>query len=152
MNIRKCKNCALKDPNVNVCMLTKWEIDPEIDNCPQYINHFESCRICGAKGPAKAFIYVDAYEDFVCPNCYEKIYTCEMCGAASVCAFLDDQSGVPKAVPRQVRQGNMIITTEIRNPALEEKTCKAGCPCYNIEYGCQRAEGCCANYQERSFV
>ena len=153
MNLNKCKNCAMKDPNANVCKLTKWEIKPEIDSCPQFIdvNHLTACASCGVMGPEKAFIYLTDNKVFICPKCHAALGTCEGCGEAQFCEYETNASPLPKLVPRQVRQGNMIMTTQARNPEREKITCQAGCKCYNIDYGCSRDDGCCANYNERSM-
>lgn len=152
MNLHKCKNCAMKDPDANSCKLTKWEVKPDTDSCPQFIdaNHLAVCASCGVMGPEKAFIYLTDKEVFVCPQCQAALGTCNECGEAQVCEYETNASPLPKLIPCQVRQGNMIMTTQARNPEREKITCQAGCKCYDKEYGCQRNEGCCVNYNERS--
>lgn len=154
MNLHKCKNCAMKDPNANICNLTKWEIKPETDGCPQFIDadHLAVCASCGVTGPESAFIYLTDKKVFVCPQCQAALGTCEGCGEARFCEYETNASPLPKLIPRQVRQGNMIMTTQVRNPEREKITCQAGCKCYNIDWGCLRADGCCGNYNERSFT
>lgn len=154
MNLHKCKNCAMRDPNADSCNLTKWEIKPETDSCPQFIdaNHLAVCASCGVMGPENAFIYLADKKVFVCPQCQAALGTCEGCGEARFCEYETNASPLPKLIPRQVHQGNMIMTTQVRNPEREKITCQAGCKCYDIDWGCLRDDGCCGNYNERSFT
>ncbi len=112
----------------------------------------EACSRCGRQGPAQAFLWVDGKNELLCEQCYSVLDTCQSCGAAQSCAFETDPSSLPKVVMRQVRQGNMVMQTQVRNPDREEITCKKGCKCYNEEFGCQRQVGCCANYYEGGFA
>lgn len=141
-----CRTCCFV--RGNHCQVNNWDINPSADTCPHHTMRLEACSKCGRQGPAQAFLWVDGKNELLCEQCYNILDTCQSCGAAQSCAFETDPSLLPKVVMRQVRQGNMVMQTQVRNPDREEITCKKGCKCYNNDFGCQRQAGCCVNYYE----
>ena len=102
------------------------------------------CDYCGR--PASTV--VDTEDNCSCVNCYKQFYTCAMCENASKCEFETNPSPLPKVVQQTVRQGPMIMTTQVKNPERIREFCHI-CQCWNTsEQFCGREDNWCPNYIE----
>ena len=142
--VSKCKTCALaglKAPGV--CSLSGLKVT-DTDFCSSHRRSLSICSICGA------VILENACIDeghLVCPNCLSQINSCRVCRKAMHCAFEEDPSPIPKAISQQIRQGNGIFVTSVRNPERIRETCQKGCECFDDKNGCLR-QICFCNNQE----
>ena len=102
------------------------------------------CDYCG--NPASTV--VDSEGNCSCVACYQKFYTCAMCENGHSCPFETDPSPIPKVVMRQVRQGNMVMQTQVKNPERVKMFCFP-CPCFDQDdLFCCAEEHWCHNYKE----
>ena len=144
-----CKNCALRNPDVTRCQLTKLEITPLDMACKHYVEHLIECGICHKKLPKGEVIDATNPADifYVCPDCENLYSTCHTCEKARQCLFETDPSTLPKIIPQTIRQGNAVMQTQVRNPERVKITCAKSCACYDAEMGCLREEAqCCGKY------
>lgn len=118
------------------------------------MEYIDTCDICGHPLPEKAVIDESRSGEIrlICHACAQPPM-CRTCTAVSECAFATDKScAEPPYVIKQVRQGNMIAQTQIRNPKRIAATC-AYCRCYwpeGLSDGnhCLKEMGCgCNNYK-----
>ena len=102
------------------------------------------CDYCG--NPASTV--VDSEGNCSCVGCYQQFYTCRMCEMGSFCPFETDPSPIPKVVMQQVRQGNMVMQTQIKNPERVKQFCFP-CICFDQEdLYCKCEDGWCKSYHE----
>ena len=89
----------------------------------------------------------------ICIQCYNKSRTCAGCTQGEICPFQQDNSGIQKIVMKQVRNGNSIFQTTVKNPSLVEKTCKTNCKCWDPNLNaCMKEEyGFCNNKVYKSI-
>ena len=140
-----CNSCALKTQDGYHCSLTSWEIKPFEDSCFRHTRSVTSCEFCNIPLIGKKYLeLIDDKYNVLCPSCHSKMYTCQLCIKSNKCLFQTDPSSLPKTVARTVRQGNMIMQTEVRNPDREKITCTK-CDCW-IENECQKEQGRCKNF------
>lgn len=107
----------------------------------------ETCNICRRPIPNEHLIVVPANPiQLYCTDCYPYIGTCATCVNGRTCAFETDTSiNIPPVVTKVMRQGNMTIQTQVKNPDRIEQTCAKGCPCFTPEGHCLKevnGEGC----------
>ena len=108
--MKTCETCGFRDLKNSVCQVFGHAINPKDD---------------GTFG-------------FYCKECVAAFSTCETCKHATECDFETNPSSLPKVVQKQIRQGNMMTVTQIKNPDRIEITCKNGCLCYDTENGCRK--------------
>ena len=139
-----CKSCAiagLKAPQI--CALSGLKVT-ETDYCSFHRGSLSTCAICGS------VILQDGYIDeghLICPNCFSQITSCRVCRGSLQCAFEEDPSPTPKVISQQIRQGNGIYVTTVRNPERVRETCQKGCKCFDTKNGCLRQNGFCSNHE-----
>ena len=141
-----CNSCALKTKDGYHCSLTSWEINPFEDSCFRHTRSITICEICNI--PIVGTKYLELIGNtyhVLCTQCNAKMYTCQSCDKGQECLFLTDPSPVPKVTNKTIRQGNMIMQTQIKNPEREKITCTK-CQCW-IENECQKECGRCINFQ-----
>lgn len=143
--IKYCGTCALRTQDGTGCSLYGIHIDPNVDFCSKHVTSPKTCDICGQ------FIIIDSIIDMedgkfyeVCQNCASRFNTCHICDKAAYCDFMENPSPIPKAVMKQVRQGSMVMQTQVRNPERIKITCENGCSCWNKEekYCCREYKTC----------
>lgn len=114
--------------------------------CPLYRSSMpDNCAICGNPilGPT---IWFEG--NGLCENCGHQIGTCQTCWERSYCVFETDPSPVPKMVQQTVRNGNMVSSFPVKNPARIAITCQSQkCPCYAPENRCLRDLGSCDGWK-----
>ena len=142
---KQCKNCLYFQPQNQNCSLGFGKVDPQYDYCPRMISQDDNlgnCDICGQP----VFITngaIDAETNNIFHiHCAKMLYTCQTCSLANVCEFETNPDPMPKVVMQTIRQGNMVMQTQIRNPSRIEKFCK-NCECFSQGFGCFKENGCC---------
>ena len=148
----KCGQCALKHLEGGVCPVFKSDMSEE-DGCPLFKNELKTCSICGSVILEKGILEEDDGKwHLLCGRCLSAP-DCQICGN-QYCAFQQDQScQEPPYVMREMRQGNMIMQTQVMNPKRIEATCRKDCPCFNedgLDNGtfCGRQQGTgCRNHK-----
>ena len=98
-----------------------------------------TCNFCGQPIPTQKLILTQFDEKWVqlCPNCYNFLNSCATCENSNDCGISNDTSGAPKMVMKQVQQGGMYMSTQVINPALQDKYCPT-CRCFSDN--CQRQD------------
>lgn len=144
-----CDTCGLRDPQTNICRIHQWKVNPAEDHCPQYTNNPLGCSFCGGYTPDPIIDTTTSKLLVLCPRCYSLLDTCATCGKSVSCSFETDPSPIPPRIMKQVRQGNMVMATEVRNPERIKVTCALNCECYDPEIGCRReVDNYCKNYSQ----
>lgn len=149
-----CKTCTHRGVAQNgspACVLHKKIINPDIDFCSDHINQQETipCDFCGQPvSPDDIRIHIfDSATKFLCQHCSQMVGTCQTCAYGNDCGFANDRS-MPQRVNQTVRQGGMIMQTQIKNPKLVEKHCLS-CRCsFGTQGNCLREEpnAACSNW------
>ena len=80
----------------------------------------------------------------LCLSCLASYNTCAKCKNNITCAFQSYSGPEPKIINQTIRQGNMVMQTQVPNPAIVEKTC-GKCLCSYEDLGCMRQQGYCGN-------
>lgn len=107
------------------------------------------CDICGI--PVRQGLVItqeDGKIQLMCPSCAAAADTCATCTYAPYCYFETDPSSIPKTVAKTVRNGNMQILTQIKNPDRVRVTCQK-CQCsFGKDFECQKQNATkCAHYR-----
>ena len=144
---RTCKECAYFDD-----MRCKMSGQPAISHniaCASFSSKRYECDICHRQIHHTEVIYDSKSNKIVCSDCCNRLSTCDNCHNGNICLFETDPSPLPKQIQKQIRQGNMIGQTIIKNPDRTLITCKKGCPCWDAETeSCNKQLRYCANIQE----
>jgi hypothetical protein len=146
MEIKYCRTCAILDPKLQKCRMFGHQVEPAIDFCSKHTTELVTCELCGGQIPKRQSIISvtkGKVNRLVCERCSQLYGTCQLCKNNISCSFETDPSPLPKVIQKQIRQGNMITMTQVRNPERIEITCKKGCPCYDSEGDCARQFGVC---------
>lgn len=138
--MKSCATCIYSVRASSQCAKLQINVDLQRDTCPFYSNVPKICSICHR---TFADLFIDSKDNaYLCAECLKMISSCELCINGGTCSFESDPSPLLKVVMRNVRQGNMTIQTQVRNPERVKITCANGCPCYqNSE--CMRQYGQC---------
>ena len=144
---RTCKECAYFDD-----MRCKISGQPAISHnvaCASFSSQRYECDICHRQIHHTEVIYDSKSNKIICSDCGNRLSTCDNCHNGNICVFETDPSPLPKQIQKQIRQGNMIGQTIIKNPDRILITCKKDCPCWNTETeSCNKQLRYCANIQE----
>lgn len=144
---RTCKECAYFDD-----MRCKISGQPAISHniaCASFSSKRYECDICHRQIHHTEVIYDSKSNKIVCSDCCNRLSTCDNCHNGNICLFETDPSPLPKQIQKQIRQGNMIGQTIIKNPDRVRETCMKGCPCWDTETeSCNKQLRYCANIQE----
>ena len=144
---RTCKECAYFDD-----MRCKISGQPAISHniaCASFSSQRYECDVCHRQIHHTEVIYDSKSNKIVCSDCCNRLSTCDNCHNGNICLFETDPSPLPKQVQKQIRQGNMIGQTIIKNPDRVRETCQKGCPCWDTETeSCNKQLRYCANIQE----
>jgi hypothetical protein len=144
---RTCKECAYFDD-----MRCKISGQPAISHniaCASFSSKRYECEICHRQIHHTEVIYDSKSNKIVCSDCCNRLSTCNNCHNGNICLFETDPSPLPKQIQKQIRQGNMIGQTIVKNPDRILITCKKGCPCWDAETeSCNKQLRYCANIQE----
>lgn len=80
----------------------------------------------------------------LCASCLAALNSCARCKNYTTCSFQSYTGPEPKIVNKTIRQGNMVMQTQIPNPEVVDKTC-GKCLCNYPDLGCMRQQGYCGN-------
>lgn len=130
-NCSKCDFYGTFQNGTPGCAKFKIEINPTEDYCSWFKASSTRCSLCGQPSDALTLYNVDNEWYTFCPSCYQHIHTCNTCGRGQECSFRGDTSE-PPIVTQTVRQGNMVMQTQIKNPNLVTKHCMT-CRCSYLE-------------------
>ena len=133
-----CNTCACFNKNKNICGLSGIPMEGDKDYCSKHTDTILRCEVCGNMMLVPgSIIEIDSEgkSHQFCPRCRELLKTCQTCSA--LCEFETNPDPMPKVVVKTVRQGNIQMQTQIRNPDRESKFCHS-CGCYDEELGCKR--------------
>ena len=142
-NIKICENCALY--RQNICALNGSQRDKN-DYCSNFKKYLNICDCCG-KEHIQSFLCSWDNENYItlCGVCFQAASTCDLCANESNCAFEQDPSPIPKQIMKNIRQGNMMIQTSVKNPERVDKFC-TNCHCFNVEENtCNKEFNYCGN-------
>ena len=152
--MKKCKTCGYLHPQQPICQLRGGQVDANADFCSKHqeIYEVETCAICG-RPIYNINLLLDVQEDgsvrYIHLACGKALNTCATCANLQVCEFDTNPDPTPKVVMQTVRQGNMVMQTQVRNPSRVEKFCKE-CSCFSPDFGCFKENNCCKDgYEER---
>lgn len=144
---RTCKECAYFDD-----MRCKISGQPAISHniaCASFSSKRYECDICHRQIHHTEVIYDSKSNKIVCSDCCNRLSTCDNCHNGNICLFETDPSPLPKQIQKQIRQGNMIGQTIIKNPERVRQICEVKCPCWDTETeSCNKQLRYCANIQE----
>ena len=149
----RCGRCLYRNSETNQCGRLKITVSAEQDACPSYIDqtYLTTCTFCGRQLPIRnAVIFSDGEEvHHACNDCANLSGYCHTCAAASSCLFNTDPSPIPMLVQKQIRQGNMVSVTTVKNTERVKVTCAVGCKCFDSEFSVcnkEQQEKTCQNY------
>ena len=154
METKKCKTCGYLHPQHPVCQLRREQVDPIEDFCSKHREIYEltTCCICG-EPVLNINLLLDVQEDgtirYMHTACGHSLNTCGACQYRSNCEFETNPDPMPKVVMQTIRQGNMVMQTQIRNPDRIRKFCHE-CPCFDPENECLKQFNCCGKYIEKT--
>lgn len=143
----KCASCAYWQPEQQICVALNQPRQKR-DFCSFHTTDPKVCATCG-KFILGNYNYneVNGQYIMVCEACQQALSTCAGCKTGNVCSFESDPSPLPKMIQQNMRQGNMIIQTTVRNPERVRLLCEK-CPCFNHEGSfCNREFNTCGNLQ-----
>ena len=138
-----CGDCGFREAQGSalVCSIFRIKVDPNLDSCPKYVYelYMKHCEICGQPLLVPGIVdIVDGNPHLICTTCGSKMNTCETCREISKCDFETNPSPIEKTINKQVRQGNMVMMTTVKNPKRIDETCKKNCKCYDEKNECRR--------------
>lgn len=139
----KCARCAyLRDGQ---CLIFNTPRIPSSNACPAYSHYLENCCKCGQPSlPASLTLNYESLKGY-CAQCAQFLYQCPTCATSNNCEFESNPSPTPKYISKQIRQGNVFMTIQEKNPSRVAELCK-NCCCWN-----DKENSCCKenNYCER---
>lgn len=150
---KTCATCALLAPDRPVCRFTGREVNPNENFCSEHVSELKVCDLCGQPyiGPDIIHCQEGGTIYITCQQCQSQMGTCATCSHGNECSFETDPSPIPPVVNQTFRQGNMTMSTQVRNPERIKITCEKGCSCWNSEHGCCKEYNTCAGYNFIGF-
>ena len=157
---RTCGKCLMWKQNNGICPIFREKMAETELGCPKFTGEINPCDICGQPIVGKvdlAYIGIDDdtkwYE--LCPQCSEHWGRCLTCKSITQCDFETNPVNIPKQIQQQIRQGNMVVQTVVRNPEREKETCAKNCHCWDCKLNvCWRQycnnEGCMEHWEVRN--
>lgn len=155
--MKTCGECAYKALQDGKCPVFGREMPAKTSSCPIFSTTITKCALCGNIIINHSIIDYDQDGNIhlICHNCLNAT-PCETCTRANVCYFQTDHTcQEPPFIMHEVRQGNMIMQTQVMNPKRVMATC-AKCECFN-EDGldtntfCRKQEGCGCKNQKMNW-
>ena len=132
--MKKCSTCRLATLSQHKCQLTGLPITAD-DYCSRHTTEpLGTCYSCHRALLPEGTILVkgnDVYLTF-CQECASKLSSCAFCFKAEACEFETNPDPMPKVTIQQMRQGNMVMQTQVKNPERIKKFCPS-CRCWNTE-------------------
>lgn len=138
-----CGDCGFRvdQGTDSFCSITKLKVNKDLDSCSKHTpqESMRFCEICGNPFIEGGIIdLIDGSAHLICNNCASKLNTCQTCKEVTNCDFETNPSPIQKVIQQQVRQGNMVMMTTVKNPKRIEETCKKNCKCYDEKNECIR--------------
>lgn len=127
-----CKDCAYS--NETQCNITGKLLPPEA--CSEFYNTPFHCSICHKQIHHTQVIYDSKTESTICPECLERLSSCDFCSHADRCAYQQDPSTLPKIIQQRTPFG----VTQTKNPEREQLLCTT-CVCWH-DNSCARGSSC----------
>lgn len=152
-----CRTCGASQNRLDVpthrfCQRFRTPVT-DTDFCSKHINRPYICDICGRAFIDPPILY-EINGEFIsmCAECDQSIGYCNTCTHSfKPCKFETDPSPLQKIVIQQIRQGNMVMQTQVRNPERINATCAQGCPCFDPHTSeCLKTVEVCHQYQVRT--
>lgn len=141
--VNTCRTCGLADLRQNVCRVNGSAIEPDKDFCSKHNKNPVVCEYCNSLTLQPFFVQDGDNWHCICNNCRVKLSSCSFCQNANICSFETDPSDLPKMVQQQIRQGNQVMITTVKNPSRVAITCQNNCRCFNQDFGCMRQFNYC---------
>ena len=118
-------------------------IDLKEDSCIHFASEIWICDRCGCQFlPPTAIINLN---EVLCRDCGKNIGLCVTCKNGKTCEFRNNPDPTPHMIPQTVRQGNMIMQTQVPNPERVARYCHS-CECFSKELGCLKETGACEKW------
>ena len=150
---KTCGACALMKLAGGTCPIFREPIGPQEPACPRFKRELNNCDMCGQPILGEEIIYLNPNNQtqirVYCEQCSNQIGKCPTCENANSCDFQTNTSNIPPIIQQQIRQGNAVMMTQVKNPERIEITCKKNCKCFDSEYGCMKEEGFCFHWKPR---
>ncbi len=149
----KCRTCALSEKQQSICLFYGTSIDLDNDYCSRHSNTVLSCDACGRTiVKENSVIHIEDEDYLLCSQCHNMSKTCAVCGNYSVCPFEQDtENPMPKTVTKTIRNGTMVMQTEIPNLERIEALCPK-CKCWMAGLGCMKKHNIqCLNVDTDDF-
>lgn len=137
---RSCKTCMLCNKQKSICLLNGATVKMEIDDCSKHSKYLDYCDICRSPVlPDGLVIEEDENGELhtICGRCNQALSTCQSCKQFQICPFETDPNPLPKVVMKTIRQGNMMMQTQIKNEERVKALCHT-CGCWSEECGCMK--------------
>lgn len=147
---QNCNSCVFLEDVV--CRVFSQEIkDKENTCCPKYCDTISTCAVCGRKFaepvPPITFNRKTGQYYPICAECFAHKHECATCNEGHYCDFETNSSPLPKVIQKtaevEMNGVRQTVQTMVRNEEREKITCKAGCKCWDDEYGCLKSYGTC---------
>ena len=146
MLTKKCETCACRQNDT--CALLQCQVTTEQAACPNHTEVLGQCALCKSAILPKTAIIENSSSKTICADCVKILNTCACCSFGKSCAFETDPSPLPKIVQKEIRKGNAIMITQVRNPERIKITCK-NCKCYSKEFeDCNKTFNYCENFND----
>lgn len=147
-NRKECGNCALYNHEQQGCVRTQRHQKPS-DSCSSFATEIPTCEICGQMFiPPTVYVMEGEYVIRACSTCASALSTCQTCAHGKSCDFQTNPVNLPPMVQKEVRQGNMFISTTVPNPERVKVTCMANCRCWDeTDSACNKQCGTCGGYK-----
>lgn len=150
METKYCKTCSLRNEAKKICQLTGIPINLETDFCSKHIEDItNTCNICGQLMITPGFVeHTSEGVIHYCEQCHQALNTCQLCPNVRKCEFHTNPDPMPKVVMKTVRQGNMVMQTQVKNEERVQKFCPSCC-CWDENHGCMKEFNIgCVNKQD----
>lgn len=154
MPTKSCFTCGWRNFNPQQCPLIGYAYAANRNvYCPYWVEDVLICDNCG-KTDLKMLITETAPNTYkyLCHHCASLSGTCGSCTCGDTCDFETNPSPLPKAVQKQIRQGNQIAVVTIKNSERIDITCRKNCKCFDAENDvCNKENTCCSNYIDKEM-
>lgn len=149
--IFRCGKCAIWQLNNGACSYFKEKIPADHQACPKFTQDIFRCESCG-KYIRFPTVSTGTEEDsktlILCESCANHIGECGTCINFKRCKFQNSPTTEPLFIQKTIRQGNMTMQTQVKNPDRIAKTCYH-CACWNTteEYCNKETCNTCGKYK-----
>ena len=148
--IKYCNTCRLSDKTKKICLLSGISINLDTDFCSKHAETLKTCCICGGYVVEPGYIDWDGEGEVheYCERCHQLFNTCQFCPSFQKCEFMTNPDPMPQVVTKTVRQGNMMMQTQVKNEERVQKFCPSCC-CWDENHGCMKEFNVgCVNKQD----